>query len=125
MIIMLFGAVFAVLLLQTFYFSYAIQGLNKTIIFTPIELMYGDVGINNMEASIDKKSVTDHLLHYYNKTIPRYCSDYTIDFYFYNKEDESICISDYCDALEVDINAKVALGYNYHRVMYYELTKGS
>lgn len=121
MIYIFIAAVFAMFSFQFFTLNFSIQGLNRAIIYTPIELMMMDVSNNDSHVSFTTSDIENHLIEYYDKTLTRYVKDYDIEFYFYNRNDESICTSTYCDSVEITIDAKILLTYNYHRVMFYEL----
>ena len=121
MIYIFIAAVFAMFSFQFFTLNYSIQGLNRAIIYTPIELMMMDVSSGGDGVKFSSDDIEEHLIEYYDKTLTKYVKDYTIDFYFYNREDESICTSTYCDGVEITIDAKLLLTYNFHRVMFYEL----
>ena len=121
MIYIFIAAVFAMFSFQFFTLNFSIQGLNRAIIYTPIELMMMDVSNNDSHVSFTTSDIESHLIEYYDKTLTRYVKDYDIEFYFYNRDDESICTSTYCDGVEITIDAKILLTYNYHRVMFYEL----
>lgn len=121
MIYIFIAAIFAMFSFQFFTLNFAIQGLNRAIIYTPIELMMMDVSNDGSKVSFTTNDIESHLLEYYDKTLTRYVKDYDISFYFYNRVDESICTSNYCDGVEITIDAKLLLTYNYHRVMFYEL----
>ena len=64
-------------------------------------------------------------LSYYNNIIPRYSKNYTVDFYYYNLTDQSMCLTNNCDGVEITINCKLNLTYDYHRVMFYELKENN
>ena len=121
MIYIFLAAIFAMFSFQFFSLNFSIQGLNRAIIYTPIELMMMDVSNNDNKIRFTTNDIESHLIEYYDKTLTRYVKDYDITFYFYNREDESICTSNYCDGVEVTIDAKLLLTYSYHRVMFYEL----
>ena len=121
MIYMLLAAVFGMFAFQFFTLNYSIQGLNRAVVYTPIELMAMDVSNDSGEISFTIEDIEHHLRDYYEKSVSRYVKDYEVDFYFYNQEDDSICLSNYCDAVEIKIDATLILSYKYHRVMYYEL----
>ena len=121
MIYIFLAAIFAMFSFQFFSLNFSIQGLNRAIIYTPIELMMMDVSNNDNKVRFTTNDIESHLIEYYDKTLTRYVKDYDITFYFYNREDESICTSNYCGGVEVTIDAKLLLTYSYHRVMFYEL----
>ncbi len=121
---MLISAVLLVISISFFTFSYSMQGLNKSIINTPVELLYDDVNFMSENPKIVRAGVKVKLENYYKETLPKYCKDYSTQYYFYNSNDESLCTSNFCDGVEVTIDASLSLGYKYHRVMYYELRRG-
>ena len=123
MMIIFIAALMGVFSLQFFYLNWTIQGLNRSIISTPIELFYQDIIPSGGEAKFTVKEIEEHLDEYYQKSLSKYVQEYEVNYYFYNKIDESICVEDYCDALEVSVDAKLLVTYNYHRVMYYELRR--
>jgi len=124
MILLLISAVLIVISVQIFAFSYSYQGLNKAIINMPIAILFQDVETTLGGASVKVSDAKNHILNYYEKSLPRYCKNYETLFYCYNSEDGSMCLSEYCDGLEVTVNATLNLNYTYHRVMFYELRRG-
>ena len=58
---------------------------------------------------------------YYENVIPKYSKDYSINFYYYNSNNESMCLTDECDGVEITINCKLNITYEYQRVMFYEM----
>ena len=97
-----------------FSLNFSMQGLNRAVINTPIELLYRTV-------SYEDDRVEEDLSHYYSKSLSRYCKDYTVDYYFYNKSDGSMCLNNRCDAVEITVSCKLIMNYTFYRVMYYEL----
>jgi len=125
MILMVFAAVFASGLLQIFTITFQINGLNRSVINTPIELMIMDVTSSGTEAVFISSKIIERLDSYYSKTLPRFCKEYETSYYFYNKEDESMCVEDYCDCVDVTVTATLSLNYHYERVMFYKLKRGN
>ena len=121
MIIVFFTVFFLVFSFQFFDLNMTIQGLNRAIISTPIEIMYRDVYPSGNNPSFTTENIQKHLEDYYKKSLSKYVKEYTSEYYFYNQEDESMCVEKYCSGLEVTIKAKLSLNYRYQRVMYYEL----
>ena len=121
MILMLICPIICIFSLQFFALNYSIQGLNRAILYTPIELMYKCVSSYNGTPEFHRDDFEIVVLSYYQNIIPRYSKSYEIDFYYYNIEDESMCLTNYCDAVEITIDCKLNATYNYHRVMYYEM----
>ena len=125
MILMLISPLIGLVSLQYFALNYSIQGLNRAILFTPIEIMYKGVASLGDKPRISRDDFEYIVLSYYDHIIPRYSKDYTVDFYYYNLSDQSMCLTDNCEGVEITINCKLNITYNYHRVMYYELKESS
>ena len=107
--------------LQYFSLNYSIQGLNRAIIYTPIELMYKSVQVFGEAPLFDKNDFEVVVKSYYENIIPKYTKEYSVGFYYYNSSDESMCLTDECNGVEITINCKLNITYQYQRVMYYEM----
>ena len=125
MILMLLSTLIGVVSLQYFTLNYSIQGLNRAILFTPIELMYKGVVPLGDKPRISRDDFEYIVLSYYDNIIPRYSKEYSVEFYYYNLSDQSMCLTDYCDGVEITIDCKLNITYDYHRVMYYEMKEAS
>ena len=123
MILMFISMLIGIVSLQYFTLNYSIQGLNRAILYTPIELMYKCVSASGDKPHFDRDDFEGIVLDYYGHIIPRYSKNYEVEFYYYNLEDESMCITSYCDAVEITIDCKLNATYQYHRVMFYELRR--
>ena len=121
MIILFIAVIIGIFSLQYFSLNFKIQGLNRAVISTPIELFYQDVLDDNNEAKFYTEELENHLNSYYQKSLTKYVKEYEVSYYFYNKEDGSLCLDMYCDGIEITVDAVIDITYTYHRVMYYEL----
>lgn len=121
MIILFLSAILVVFCGMVFSLSFSIQGLNRAIINTPIELMYRTVEYRNDVLLFDTLEFKNDLLSYYDKALPRYAKSYNVEFYFYNIDDGSMCLGKRCEAVEITVNCKLMTEYDFRRVMYYEL----
>lgn len=121
MILVFFSALLAMFSIQFFTLNFEIQGLNRTVINTPIELMFATIRVGDDQVSFDKVILERTLNSYYENQLPRYCKSYQVDYYYYNPIDESMCLSDKCNAVEISINCKLTMNYDYSRIMYYEI----
>ena len=104
-----------------FSLNFSMQGLNRAVINTPIELLYRTVSYEDEILKFEKDRVEADLSHYYSECLSRYCKDYSVDYYFYNKADGSMCLNNRCDAVEITVNCKLIMDYTFYRVMYYQL----
>lgn len=121
MIFMLIFSIIGAFSLQYFALNFSIQGLNRAIVYTPIELMYKSVIALGDRPHFVREDFEGLVLSYYQKSLTRYTKQYEVEFYYYNLEDQSMCLEDICDGVEITIDCKLNVTYNYHRVMYYEM----
>ena len=115
------AAIIGIYSVQFFYLNFTIQGLNRAVISTPIELFYQDIKTVSGEGKFTTEQIREHLDDYYSKSLGKYVKNYEVDYYFYVISDHSMCVEQYCNAVEITVDADLILTYKYHRVMYYEL----
>ena len=125
MILLLLSSLIGLVSVQFFTLNYSIQGLNRAIVFTPIELLYKSVTMYGENPQFKKDDFQDIVLSYYSHILPRYTESYDVSFYYYNSIDESMCLESNCDGVEITISCKLNLTYDYKRTMYYELTEAN
>ena len=125
MIFMFIFTIIGVVSLQYFALNFSIQGLNRAILYTPIELMYKSVIVLGEKPQFIREDFEDLVLSYYQVVLPRYTKSYEVEFYYYNLEDESMCLTNTCDGVEITIDCKLNVTYNYHRVMFYEMKEAN
>lgn len=123
MIMIFISVLIGLFSLQFFTLNMKIQGLNRAVICTPIELFYQDISMTGDGAKFSTTEMINHLDRYYEVSLSRYVNEYEVTYYFYNKIDNSLCLDSYCDGVEITVNAPIDITYTYHRVMYYELNK--
>ena len=109
-----------------FYVSYQVCGVNMIVLSMPKALF---------ENAIDLVSTQDEPHLYFQKItlistsstyfrqLKKYTNNYRIDFKFYNDEDDSICTSDYCYAVNIIVDASLTFNYTIHRELYYKIQR--
>lgn len=121
MIIILLSAVLMLFCAQLFTFSFSVQGINRAVLATPIELMHHTVSFSDDGVHFIKEKLESFVLTYYSNTLPRYTDNYTVTFYYYNLLDGSMCLEDDCSGVEITVNCKLIMNNVYNRTMYYEI----
>ena len=86
-----------------------------------IELIYKTVNFSGGDPTFKKETFQEEIIRYYDEYLPRYSESHEIEFYYYNVIDGSLCIEEECNSVEITVNCKLKLNYDYHRVMYYEI----
>lgn len=121
MIILFLTAIMMMFTAQISMISFSVQGLNRAIIATPIEAMYSSIILTDDHQYFDKEKFENTLLTYYESSLSRYTNNKEIEFYYYNKSDGSMCLTNECNAVEISIKCKLIFNYDYSRTMYYEI----
>lgn len=121
MILAFLGAITLIFSLQFFTLNFSIQGLNRSVIYTPVELFYPEIISNNGVGVVEVKSFQKRMMEYYDHTLSKYSKSYEVKFYYYNPDNDAMCIRIYCRAVEITVNADLIMNYKYHRVMFYEI----
>lgn len=121
MILIWISAILMMFSAQIFSLSFSIQGLNRAVINTPIEMMYLSVNVSNEGMIFLKSDLEERLNSYYDTMLSRYSKSYSVEYYYYDPTDDSMCVSSKCTAVEITINCKLIANYDYTRVMYYQI----
>ena len=121
MIIVFLSAILMVFCVYFFSLSFSIQGVKRALISAPIELMHSAVLFQDDGVHFNKTKFENVVITYFGKIIPRYASEHDVEFYYYNLSDGSMCIEDQCDGVEITLNCKLTIGYEYSNTMFYEI----
>lgn len=116
-----------VLSFNFFMMSYQINGINRIVMSAPISLYETAINMFDIDEeegpSFDKEILEDNITSYFDFHMPRYTSDYDLDFYYYIPLDHSMDMSDEPKAVEVTLEAITVLFYHYQKTMYYEIRR--
>ena len=116
-----------VLSLQFFTFTYRINGINRVMLNIPISIFESAIplvqDVDNPKMYFDKQYLMDELTSYMNNSIYRYTDHFSLDLYYYVQQDYSICRSEFCDAVEVTLNARITLFDDYSKTMRFYIHK--
>ena len=123
----LFSITIGILSLQFFSFTYRINGINRAVYNIPISIFEASIPLvqdtSDPKIYFDKQYLDDYLTSYFDKVIYRYTDRYSLNYYYYVQDDYSICRSDYCDAVEVTLNARITLFSDYSKTMRFYIHK--
>jgi len=115
----------AVLSFNFFMISYQINGINRLVLSAPLSLYETAINLFEIDEDIgptfDQEILEENITSYFDYQMPRYTNDYYVSFYYYNPVDHSIELSENLKAVEVYIEAYLALSYHYEKTMYYEI----
>ncbi len=116
----------AVMSLHFFTVTYRLNGINRSLYNIPISIFESSIPLLSNEESFvpyyDKETLEEKLTYYFDNSISRYCHSYSVEFYYYYQEDDSICLSSHCNAVEITLSADVILLTKYHRTARFFIT---
>ena len=125
MIAIFISFLLVVLSFNFFVVSYQINGINRLVLSAPLSLFETAINLFEIDEDIgpvfDKTILVDNLTLYFDYQMPRYTEDYSLSFYYYNPIDHSIELSENAKAVDVIVDANLALNYHYQKTMYYEI----
>ena len=125
MLTMIISFFIIVLSFNFFIISFQINGVNRLVLGAPLALFETAINMFNIDLekgpTFDKETLEENITSYFAYSMPNYTNDYSLEFYYYNPSDHSICLEDECQAVEVEVKANLALSYHYSRVMFYEI----
>lgn len=124
MLIMLISMLFIAFSLQFFMLNFQIQGLNREMLNTPIQLLAKCIIVKEEVVYFDRDLLIENMDDYFDGVIPRYTHNYEVSYYFYNLEDHSYCTPNYCEGVEITIDCSLTSNYDFTRTMYYETREG-
>ena len=127
MVTMIISFFVVVLSFNFFMMSYQINGVNRLVMSVPISLYETAINLFDVDEeygpTFDKEILEDNITSYFVFHMPRYTSDYELDFYYYLPIDHSMDMSDEAKAVEVTLEATLILFYHYQKTMYYEIRR--
>ena len=123
---MIFFALLVVTLSFNFFMiSYQVNGINRMVYGVPVSLFETSLNLygvdENNGAFFIKDTLEEKLTSYFNALMKRYADDYTLDFYYYNPSNHSLCVSENCSAIEITVEANLVLNYHYEKTLFYEI----
>ena len=127
MIVIFLSSLLIGFMFNVFTLSIRLTSLNRIINNTPVQLFENSIPLIDGENNLyfDKTVLYNNLLNYYNSALKRHTKTVNVNLYFYNQEDQSICVSNECDAVEVNVYGKCVLTFQYSRTIFYEIHKGA
>ena len=123
---MIFFALLVVTLSFNFFMiSYQVNGINRLVYGVPVSLFETSLNLygvdENNGAFFIQDTLEEKLTSYFNALMKRYADDYTLDFYYYNPSNHSLCVSENCSAIEITVEANLVLNYHYEKTLFSEI----
>ena len=115
----------AVLSFNFFVISYQSNGINRLVMYAPLSLFETAIVLYDIDLEegpyFDKEVLVSNITDYFAFHMPRYTEDYELSYYYYKPSDHSLDMGDHAKAVEVYIDAHIAMNHEYKKTMYYEI----
>lgn len=122
MIVMAFIVFTIVTCFSFFTFTVRYNSINRAVVNVPTEIFNASIPlVNETTARFDKDVLIFKLKDYLDNHILHFVEEYSLTTYFYNKDDQSICIENNCNAIEFTVSCEISLLSKYHRTMFFEI----
>ena len=129
MIICIIVLLFGIIGLNLFTFSTRLKIVDRVVVQTPKEIFESSIPLlaneNKLTPIFDGELLGKKLNDYYTTNLGKSCRSFSFDLYFYNPDDMSMCVSEKCTAVEVNVTANIFLEFNYSKTIFYEIRKGA
>lgn len=129
MIICIIVLLFGIISLNLFTFSTRLKTVDRVVVQTPKEIFESSIPLlaneNKLTPIFDGELLGKKLNDYYTTNLGKSCRTFSFDLYFYNPDDMSMCVSEKCTAVEVNVTANIFLEFNYSKTIFYEIRKGA
>lgn len=116
-----------VMSVQCFTLTYRINGINRTLLETPVSLFETSIPViqdeGEFEAYFNKSELKKQLTYYYDTSLTKYVTDYQISYLFSKAGSPIYCLASKCDAIEIKIKAKIIYFTNYTKSMRFEIRR--
>lgn len=114
-----------VLSFNFFIISFQINGINRLVLGAPTSLYETAIELFDLEDDekpyFNKAILEENIAHYFAYSMPTYTNDYVLSYFYYNPANHAFCLDDKCYAVEVSVNATLAVSFHYQRTMFYEI----
>ena len=128
MILTLLVSVLSLFLFSSFSTYYHLSYVNKTVVYTPIEIFESSITIVNPKDEdnlcFDKTTLKTKADNYYLTNLNGHLTQLSIHYYYYNQSDHSICTTSYCNAVEIVVSGKYSFFFDYSKKVSYEIHRG-
>lgn len=129
MLLLLVVVLLSTLSFEFFMVSSRFTSVNNIVMNTPRELFMVSIPLfqNDSEPYLyfDKSTLEKNVNDYYKNSVTNYVESYTVNFYYLNTGDKSMCLNNYCQAVELNFSAHVCLNVNYEKILQFQIEKGA
>lgn len=115
--------IMGVLSLNLFTSNYKVIGVNRTLYNLPIALFETSIILTNETDEpliyFDRVTLKSKLTSYFDNNLKKYTDKYTVEYYYYKQDDNSLCLINGCDAVKVTLTADLFYITKYKKSAYF------
>lgn len=119
MLLLLISISLLLITFSSFILGFQVLTLNRVVANTPLAIVETSIvqDINNDEENhlISKDKFEERINEYYTFELKNFSNKYTLDFYYFNNDDMSMCINDLCSSVWLKVTADLLYDYHYER----------
>ena len=96
------------------------SGVNRTFLsmyrgLLESSVAYVDKNGNLVEPYFDKVTLRNYVESYFEENLTRYVTHYEASIYYFNKEDDTLCTSDYCPSVKISLDCEINYFFHYSK----------
>ena len=124
---MLFAILFIVVSFSFFFATNAINFVNRSLLYLPIEILQSHVNVLNVDEEEDlyfnRAALNNALDDYFESTIKSHVISYETSYIFTDKDNTMVCIGSNakCKGLKINVNAEIYFDVHYEKTMFYSI----
>jgi hypothetical protein len=113
-------------LLETFNLTYSFGGINRTFLAITrglIEISVHDLVLPQGEYRpyYEQSVLQSAVCEYLSENLANFTDKYEISFYYYNVIDQSICMTNQCDGVQIHLKTEIGSLLEYSKTLRFEL----
>lgn len=117
----------SVLSFGSFLTNVRLSIVNRVVVNTPKELFLSSIPyvqeVDNIRIYFDQTKLRKNLNEYFDKNLGKYCQSYEYTLNFYEKDNQSYCVDNYCTSVELVFCASLTENNKFERTMYYYIVE--
>lgn len=96
----------------------SLSGVNRTFLtmyrgILESSIAYVDVKGNPSDAYFLKYTLKEYVKSYLKENLTRYVTDYTCSIYYFNRDDGKLCVTQYCQCVEISLDCEINYFFHY------------
>ena len=96
------------------------SGVNRTFLsmyrgLLESSVAYVDKSGQLVDPYFDKETLRNYVINYFEDNLTRYVTHYEASIYYFSKEDDTLCTSDYCSSVKISLECEINYFFHYSK----------